>query len=94
MGPLVLKRASASRPSGQWNEDDYDVFADGAVVGRMMKAAASPVGAAMMWTLAFGHHEDRTPTHGCAATREAAMTALAGIGPVLINAQIAVPAFF
>jgi hypothetical protein len=22
---------------------------------------------------AFGHHEDRTPTHGCAATREAAM---------------------
>jgi hypothetical protein len=47
MGPLVLKRASASRPSGQWNEDDYDVFADGAVVGRMMKAAASPVGAAM-----------------------------------------------
>jgi len=26
-----------------------------------------------MWTLAFGHHEDRTPTHGYAATREAAM---------------------
>src|SRR5262249_5143018 len=23
-----------------------------------------------MWTLAFGHHEDRTPTHGYAATRE------------------------
>jgi len=25
--------------------------------------------------LAFGHHEDRTPTHGYAATREAAMAA-------------------
>jgi hypothetical protein len=24
-----------------------------------------------MWTLAFGHHEDRSPTHGYAATREA-----------------------
>jgi len=24
-----------------------------------------------MWTLAFGHHEDRTLTHGYAATREA-----------------------
>jgi hypothetical protein len=24
---------------------------------------------------AFGHHEDRTPTHGYAATREAAMAA-------------------
>jgi hypothetical protein len=26
-------------------------------------------------TLAFGHHEDRIPTHGHEATREAAMTA-------------------
>jgi hypothetical protein len=29
------------------------------------------------WTLAFGRHEDRTPTHGYAATREAAMAAFA-----------------
>ena len=28
---LLLKRASASRPSGDWNDDDYDVLADGAV---------------------------------------------------------------
>ena len=25
---LILKRASASRPSGKWNEDHYDVLAD------------------------------------------------------------------
>jgi hypothetical protein len=36
---LVLKRASASRPSGEWNEDDYDVLADDIVVGRIMKVA-------------------------------------------------------
>ena len=30
---LVLKRASASRPSGEWNDDDFDVLADGVVVG-------------------------------------------------------------
>jgi hypothetical protein len=30
-----------------------------------------------MWTLAFGYDQDRTPTHGYAATREAAMTAFA-----------------
>ena len=30
----------------------------------IMKAAAVPVGTPWMWTLAFGHHEDRTPTHG------------------------------
>jgi len=30
-----------------------------------------------MWTLAFGHREDRTPTHGYEPTREAAMAAFA-----------------
>jgi hypothetical protein len=61
---LILKRASASRPSGQSSDGHYDVLADGAVVGRIFNAAASPVGTPWMWTLAFGHHEDRTPTHG------------------------------
>ena len=74
---LVLKRASASRPSGEWNDDDYDVLAEGVIVGRIMKAAASPVETPWLWTLAFGHHEDRAPTHGYAATRDAAMSALA-----------------
>ena len=74
---LILKRASASRPSGEWNDDDYDVLADGAVVGRIMKAAAAPVAAPWMWTLAFGHHEDRTPIYGNEPTREAAMAAFA-----------------
>ena len=41
---LALKRASASRPSGEWAEDDFDVLADGVAVGRIMKAAAAPVG--------------------------------------------------
>jgi hypothetical protein len=74
---LVLKRASASRPTGQWNDDDFDVLANGVVVGRIFKANASPVGASWMWTLVFGHHGDRTPTHGYEATREDAMAAFA-----------------
>jgi hypothetical protein len=53
------------------------VLADGAIVGRIFKANASPLGASWMWTLAFGHHGDRTPTHGYAETREAAMAAFA-----------------
>jgi hypothetical protein len=69
---LTLKRASASRLSGEWSEDDYDVLCEGAVVGRIMKAAAAPVDAPWLWTLAYGHHEDRTPTHGYEPTREAA----------------------
>jgi len=74
---LILKRASASRSSGYWSDDDFDVLANGEVVGRIFKANAAPVGEPWMWTLAFGHHEDRTPTHGYAATREAAMAAFA-----------------
>ena len=74
---LALKRASASRLSGEWNDDDFDVLCDGVVVGRIMKAAAVPVGMSWMWTLAFGYHEDRTATHGYEPTREAAMAAFA-----------------
>src|SRR6266481_5825597 len=40
MPALILKRASASRPTGEWNDDDFDVLADGVMVGRIMKAAA------------------------------------------------------
>jgi hypothetical protein len=47
---LILKRASASRTSGEWNDDDYDVLADGVVVGRIMKAAAAPQGKPWLWT--------------------------------------------
>jgi hypothetical protein len=43
MTQLILKRASASRPSGEWNDEDFDVLADGAVVGRIMKVHAAPV---------------------------------------------------
>ena len=77
MAPLILKRASASRLSGEWSDDDYDVLCEGAVVGRIMKTAAAPVGQPWLWTLAYGHHEDRTPTHGYEATRGAAMAAFA-----------------
>jgi len=74
---LLLKRAATSRPSGRWNDDDFDVLANGEIVGRIYKAHAAPVGSPWMWTLAFPYHEDRAPTHGYAATREAAMAAFA-----------------
>ncbi len=62
MTQLILKRASASRPSGEWSDDDFDVLADGVVVGRIMRTNATPVDAPWLWTLAFGHNEERTHT--------------------------------
>lgn len=57
--------------------DDFDVLADGAVVGRSFKAKAAPVGTPWMWTLAFGQENGRSPTHGYAESREDAMAAFA-----------------
>jgi hypothetical protein len=66
--------ARKARRSGEWNDDDYDVLADGAIVGRILKAAAVPVGQSWMWSLPSGN---RTPIYGYEPTREAAMAAFA-----------------
>ena len=47
MSSLILKRASASRPSGQWSDDDYDVLEDGVVVGRISKEFGRAAGPSM-----------------------------------------------
>jgi hypothetical protein len=74
--PLILKRASASRPSGEWRDDDYDVLASGEVVGRIMLSRAAPQDRPWIW--ASGHNGDiRRAAHGYEATREAAMVAFA-----------------
>jgi hypothetical protein len=46
---------------------------DGLVIGRIFNSIASPPGTPWAWTLAYGFHEDRSPTHGYEPTREAAM---------------------
>jgi hypothetical protein len=68
--PLFLKRTATSRTSG---DDDYDVLAEGVIVGRIMRDATAPEAAQWFWSLAYGYHKDRSPTYGYAATRVAAM---------------------
>ena len=72
---MLIKRAALSRPC-LWNDDDFDVVANGEVVGRIFKAGVS-VARPWMWTLIFPRHAGRSPTHGYEATREAAMAAFA-----------------
>jgi hypothetical protein len=52
---LILSRASISRPSGYWLEDDYDVVADGErIVGRISTSGqARPAETPWMWTVDF-----------------------------------------
>ena len=63
MTDLVLRQAQASRAGAQGDQDYDAIGPDGLVIGRISKAT-SPVGTPWMWTLAYGDHEDRTPTHG------------------------------
>jgi hypothetical protein len=51
---LILNRASATRSSGEWKDDDFDVLADGVVVGRIFQSVASPIGSPWLWTVAIG----------------------------------------
>jgi hypothetical protein len=75
--PLILKRASASRSSGEWRDDDYDVLENGVIVGRIFFLdAVGPQGRPWMW--ASGHNGHiRRAAHGYEPTREAAMAAFA-----------------
>jgi hypothetical protein len=66
-----------NREGERRGEENYDVVANDVVVGRIMLFEATPGGLLWMWTLAYGQHEDRTPTCGYEATREAAMQAFA-----------------
>jgi hypothetical protein len=73
---LILERASASRLSGQWRDDDYDVLENGVVVGRIFFLDAVGPQGRPWW--ASGHNGDiRRTAHGYKPTREAAMAAFA-----------------
>ena len=70
---LILKRATRITPSGELKHDDYDVLCDDKVVGRIMKAAAAPVGTPWLWTFVYGAHRDYSTTYGYAVDRDEAM---------------------
>jgi hypothetical protein len=72
MGQLILKSASASRPSGDWNDDDYDVLADARGCRPYLEGPRSPGGSAVDVDVGL-----RTPRRSQPATREAAIAAFA-----------------
>src|SRR2546421_12653246 len=73
-GQLILKRACGSRPSGQWQDEDYDVLADGKIVGRIYEDASASTPPDMRWFWSITEIVPAVPnmTSGHAATLDGA----------------------
>jgi hypothetical protein len=71
----LLKRANDSRSSGQWQDEDYDVLADGKVVGRIYEDTHLSTPPELWWFWSVTEIVPPVPniTNGHAATREEAM---------------------
>jgi hypothetical protein len=71
---LFLKRAKFSRPSGQWQDEDYDVLADGKAVGRIYEDADLSTPPDLRWFWSVTEIVPAVPngTYGHAATLDEA----------------------
>jgi hypothetical protein len=90
MPSFILKRATASRPDGQ-SDEDYDVLADGKPVGRILEAnTSSPSELRWVWSITSIWPARKGVTNGKGATREGAMAKFRAAweaGPFLIYSQ-------
>jgi hypothetical protein len=76
MTSFILKRGKLSGSSGQWQDEDYDVFADGKLVGRIYEDPqhlSVPPELRWFWSVTAIAPAIPSVTNGTAATREEAM---------------------
>jgi hypothetical protein len=79
---LILKRGKLTRSSGQWQHEDYDVLADGKVVGRIYEdgSASTPPELRWFWSVTAIVPAIPNSTNGHAATLEEAKAKFRRVG--------------
>src|SRR5436190_19957902 len=72
--PLILKRVLASRSSRECKDEDYDVLADGKVIGRILEEGSRFGPPELRWGWSITEIVPATPgvTNGTAATLDEA----------------------
>jgi hypothetical protein len=80
---LILKRAKFSRPFGQWQHEDYDVFADGKAIGRIYGKARLMTSPSWRWFWSILDIAPAVPhvTYGHAATLDDAKVKFRAMWP-------------
>jgi hypothetical protein len=63
MTRLTLRRGKLSRSSGQWQDEDHDVLADGKMVGRIYEQRLS-FGGRRSYAGCVAHHRNRASDAG------------------------------
>jgi hypothetical protein len=79
---LLLKRAKFSRPSGHWSDEDYDVLADGKVVGRIYEQGG--VGEAARAAMVLVDHDRAGGAQHDQWTRRDGAALASAVGAVLM----------
>lgn len=64
-----------SPTSGEWSDQEFDVFDGDAVIGRILRSQSASADRPWLWTLT-GHPAGEADNSGYARTLEAAMSAL------------------
>ncbi len=74
-GMLVLKRTMNSATSGEWSDQEFNVFEDNVLVGRILRSHSAPSERPWLWTITC-HPPGATDNRGYAGSLEAAMSEL------------------
>jgi hypothetical protein len=72
---LVLRRTMKSPTSGEWSDQEFDVFDGDALVGHILRSQAASSDRPWLWTIA-GRTPDAADNRGYAKSLEAAMSEL------------------